>query len=147
MHIPEVDRWISAEFSRLAEIVQDYDPNLELRWIPPEARTDPEDRANPYCIWDKRTNTPVMFASEQNSPVEILQALFMADNQRVNVLDSMISHNAAMEAFRMKEELEKAEEMREFSAFVLKNEKSVWRHNGRKFDAEFRELDPGKTVI
>ncbi len=43
MFIPtETGRWVSEHYERLARVVQDYDPQFELRWIPPEARTDPE---------------------------------------------------------------------------------------------------------
>lgn len=138
---PEVDRWISAEFQRLAEIVRDYDYNLELRWIPPEQRTDLHDRANPYCIWDNYHRHIVMFASELDTPVGILEKLFNIDNKNGDVFQKMMAKNDAAEAFKLKEELDAKMEAQDLAAFALKNTKSRWKHNGIVYDDEFRRVD------
>jgi hypothetical protein len=147
MFVPELDRWISEEFSRLAEIIQDYDPYLELRWIPPEHRTDPEDKKNPYCIWDTRTNYVVMFASELDSPVAILAKLFDIDNKNGDVNKRLQAHNAAQQAMQMREWLDEREAAKDFSAFVFSNKKNYWTHEGRKRDDEFRDLGSVRKVI
>ena len=143
----ELDRWISAEFQRLAEIVQDYDHNLELRWIPPELRSDPQDKKSPYCIWDTKYNHVVMFASELDTPVDILARLFDIDNKNGDVLSRLSAQNAAKRAMLLKEEMDAREEAMDFSAFVFGNEKNYWTHEGRKRDAEFNDLGPIKKVI
>lgn len=148
MYVPELDRWISAEFSRLAEIIQDYNidgANLELRWIPPDQRTE-EDK-KPYVVWDNNANVPVLFASELDTPIEILAKLFDIDNRNGDVLKRMHAHNAAQRAFQLKEEMDRMEQAHDFSAFVLANKKSVWKHDGQKYDEEFRKLGTGKQVI
>lgn len=139
--VPEVDRWISKEFQRLAEIVQDYDHHLELRWIPPENRADLFDRSKPYCIWDTGTNTPVMFASELDSPVDILEKLFSADNTKQDVLTQLEAHNTAVAAMKLKERMDKQEEARDLSAFAVRNQKNTWKHRGKKYDSEMREIE------
>jgi hypothetical protein len=138
---PELDRWISAEFERLAEIIEDYDPHLELRWIPPELRTTQIDKAKPYCIFDTRNNKIVMYASELDTPVGILEKLFDIDNKNGDVLKKMRSHNAAIEAMRLKEQMDALEEARELTAFAIGNTKSKWKHNGVVYDDEMRRLD------
>jgi len=112
----ETEHWISAEFSRLAEIVQDYDHHLQLRWIPPDKRT--RDDKKPYVIWDICSNTPVIYASELDSPVEILTKLWSADNDKGNVLTRLDAHNAAVEAMRLKEQLDEYEELNSKAAFM-----------------------------
>lgn len=149
--VPEVDRWISAEFTRLAEIIRDYsysnNCDLELRWIPPEHRSDPEDKKKPYCIWDNDRKHVVMFASELDNPVDILAKLFNIDNKNGNVLDKMLAHNKAIEAMRLKEQLDQQEAAIDLAAFALGNTKSSWWHAGRKFDDEFREIPESKPKV
>lgn len=138
--IPEVNGWISEQFSRLAEIVYDYDHNLELRWIPPEKRVDLVDKAKPFCIWDTRTNSPVFFCSEVDTPIGILERLFKADNTKHDVLSELEAHNAAVAVMKLKERMERQEEAIDFASFALKNQKNTWKHKGKKYDSEMREI-------
>jgi hypothetical protein len=137
---PVVDRWISEEFDRLAELVRDYNPNLEFRWIPEHMRTSVHDKANPYCIFDTRINSIVMYASHTDTPVSILEKLINSDNKHGDVLQRMLAHNQAIDLMRMKEQIDQMSEAREFSEFALGNEKNYWKHNGKKYDSEFREI-------
>lgn len=140
---PEVNRWISEEFSRLAEIVKDYDEHLELRWIPPELRTDPNDRKNPYAIVHSPPDKPayvVMFASELDNPKDILEKLFNIDNKNGDVFKAMMAHNRAVKAFQLKEQMDELEEARDLTAFAIKNTKSRWQHNGITYDDEMRRV-------
>ncbi len=137
----ETGRWVSEHYERLARIVQDYDPQFELRWIPPEARTDPEDRKKPYVIWDLVTNSAVMYASELDTPEEILARLFMGDNSKGNVLKKIDAHNAAIKAMEMKEQLDLAEERKDYVAFLIGTQKNYIKlGKGRKVDDQLRPL-------
>jgi|SRR3990170_4321101 len=148
LHVPASDgRWVSEEFARLAEMIQDYDRFLELRWIPPEQRLSLEDKSKPYVIWDTRIDSKVMFASELDPPVAILAKLFDIDNKNGDVLKRLDAYNNAVKAIELKKELERREEAMELSTFVIKNQKSRWRHNGNFYDDEFRNLGTGKKVI
>jgi hypothetical protein len=82
-------QWVNEHYHRLAEIIQDYDPCLELQWIPPGQRTDEADKKNPYRIVDTRSDSVVMFASERDSAEEVLARLWGADNANGSVLDEM----------------------------------------------------------
>lgn len=138
--IPSADRWISEEFQRLAEIVQDYDHNLELRWIPPEKREDLIDKSKPFVVWDTSVNKPVFFCSEADTPVGILERLFKADNTKHDVLSNLEAHNAAVAAMKLKERMDKQEEDRDFAAFAIRNRRNYWKHKGTKYDSEMREI-------
>jgi hypothetical protein len=151
-YVPADDgRWVNEEFARLAEIIQDYSnavyASLELRWIPSEHRTGPEDRKNPYAVVDTRTNYIVFTASELDTPTDILARLFDIDNKDGDLLKRLEAHNAAVEAMRMKRYMDELEATRDFKAFVFQNEKNYWVHDGRKRDAEFRDLGPIRQVI
>lgn len=140
--IPSDDgRWVSEQYERLARVVQDYDPQFELRWIPPEHRSTPDDIKNPYVIWDIVTNSHVMFAGELDTPEDILTRLFNADNSKGNVLDRMEARNAAIEALEMKKQLDVAGERQEYAAFLAKTEKNyINLGNGRKVDDQLRPI-------
>lgn len=138
---------ISVEFSQLAEIIQDYDHNLELCWIPPADRATVEERAVPYCIKDKRTNSVVMFCSEREHPQEILARLFNADNEKGNVLDKLESQEVAKKVWNYKNWIDKQQEARELGIFALKNEKSRIKHDGVWRDENFKEISNSKRII
>lgn len=138
---PQVDRWISEEFTRLAEIIQDHDSYLELRWIPPHMRTDIQDKARPYCIVDTRSNYVVLYAQQTDTPVSILARLIDSDNKTGNVLKRIEAQNTAQELMQMKERVDAMLEAQDLAAFAIGNEKNYWKHNGIKFDSEFRRIE------
>lgn len=135
-----IDEWISAEFNRLAEIIEDYDPYLELQYIPPGKRETQVDKSKCYRIVDTRNNKIVLFANELDSPVDILARLWGMDSAHGNVLTRLDAHNAAVKAMQLKEEIDAKEAELDLSNFILRNNKNYWLHNGRKRDADFRDL-------
>jgi hypothetical protein len=119
MIVTENGEWVSENFQRLAEIIKDYDPYLELRWIPPGQRESDADKKNPYCIIDTRSNYIVMFASERDNPQTILARLFSADNKHGSVLDRVDAENAAAEAFRLKQQMDDEELKKDFISWLI----------------------------
>lgn len=111
--------WVDENFARLAEIVKDYDPYLELRWIPPGQRESDADKKNPYCIIDTRSNYIVMFASERDTPQSILARLFTADNKHGSVLERLDAENAAAEAFKLKARMDDEEMKKDFVSWLV----------------------------
>lgn len=111
--------WVNEHYHRLAEIIKDYDPNLELQWIPPGQRDTDEEKKAPYRIIDVRGNYVVMYASERDSAQEILARLWGADNKNGNVLDRMEIRNAAIEAFQLKEKMDEEGTKREFVEWLI----------------------------
>lgn len=144
--IPSDDgRWVSEHYERLARVVQDYDPQFELRWIPPEHRETPEETKNCYVVWDIVANAPVLFASELDSPVEVLTRLFDSDNKHGNVLERLDTHNAAVEALKMKEQLDIAEERQEYISWLIETKKNyINMGKGRVVDDQLRTIRRGR---
>jgi len=143
----QADEWISAEFQNLAEIINDYDHHLFLEWIPPAQQQELTDKSKVFRIIDDRTNKIVLYADSLSNPQEILTRLWSMDSDKGNVLARMDAKNAAIEALRLKERLDKMEEAKDFSSFIIKNKKSRWIYNGRVRDDEFRNLGPVRKVI
>lgn len=125
-------RWVDENYARLAEIVQDYDPTLRLGWIPPEQRT--RDDKKPYVVIDTRTNQAVLYASELDTPPQILAKLFEADNKNGSVLSRLEAHNKALEVFAAKKRIEEFEEATEYAEFLFKSPLNTIRANGKKYD-------------
>lgn len=143
----DADRWISAEFQRLAEIIKDYDEHLDLEFIPVAARQTLIDRSQCYRIVDDRTKKIVLYASEIDNPVDILARLWTMDSDKGNVLARVDAHNRAVEAFRLRQKLDEDEANKDFSEWVFRNEKNYWIYKGTKRDSEFRNLGNIRTHI
>lgn len=142
MYIPTDDgRWVSEHFARLAEVIKDYDPQFELRWIPPEYRETPEDRKNCYVVWDTYSNYPVFHAGELDTPESILGRLFDSDNRNGDVLKRIDAHNAAIEALQLKEELDRREEQQDYAAWLAGTNKNYIKlKGGRVVDDQLRRI-------
>lgn len=124
--------WISENQRRVAELIKDYDRNLELQWIPPGER-GPDDYA--FRVVDFTPGKPpyaACFAHEADE--RLLAKLFAADNAKnggtLNILEIM---NAAVEAIRNKERIENNQMDHEFAYSVLHSKKIHYKHNGFDF--------------
>ena len=143
----EADAWVSAEFQRLAQVINDYDSNLFLEMVPKEHWDDLLDKKKIFRIVDDRTKTIVMYFSALTEPQKILAELWSRDLHHNDVIGRMDKQNAAAEALRMRSWLDEKEAAKDFSAFIVKNTKSRWQHEGRIRDDEFRDLGPVRKVI
>jgi hypothetical protein len=135
-----VDQWISEKFELLAEIVQDYDPYLELRWIPPDKRT--RDDKKPYVVVDARTNTAVIYASDLDVPEQILAQIIQDDNKNGSVLSKLESFEAANKLFEMKKFMNEMEQAADEVECLIRSPLNVYRFNGKKLDDQRRVIGP-----
>lgn len=121
--------FISDKWQRLAEILEDFDPNLELRWIPPSNRTDPTDKSRPYAIVHAapgKREYIVMFAGETDNPQNILAKLFEGNLNKSDPNRTIDAANAAAQAFEMKRNMEEMEERHDMMHFLLTNRSKFW---------------------
>lgn len=138
--VPAQDgHWVSNNFARLAEIITDFDPHLELRWIPPEYRT--RDDGKPYVVWDSVSDTPVVYAGEMEEPYNVLATVFQADAEKNgHVLDRMAAVESAYKISRIKEYAEQMEQAADQAKFMLKSPLNVLNMNGKKYDDQRRVI-------
>ena len=131
--IPTDDgRWVNADFERLARVIQDYDPKLELRWIPPENRTR-EDK-KPYAVVDTVSNTVVLHASELDTPEAILTSLYTADSKHGDVLERLEAANIAREVLNLQMWIDEREDMMDQAKFLMFSPLNTVKFNGKKLD-------------
>lgn len=142
MYTPTDDgQWVDEQFERLARVVKDYDPGYALYWIPPAQRETLQEKQKPYVVVDERTGLPIMWASRTDTPDKILEELFLGDNSKGDVLARMEAHNAAVEALKMKERMDIAEERQEYVSWLIGTKKNfINLGGGRKVDDQLRPI-------
>jgi hypothetical protein len=125
--------FVSENQRRIAEILNDYDPNLELQWIPPNERGVSQ---KAFRVVDTNPNGPsyaVCFADECDE--RLLAQIFHSDQKRNgnNALTYLDNHNAAVELMNKKKEMEQRSEDHALVYSVLRSPKIHYRHNGIDF--------------
>lgn len=126
---------LSAQHTRIAEIIQDYNPELELAWIPPSDRTAFD--AKPFAIIHNQPNGQryvVGTFTEAEMDHRIIAYLFNHDARQRDVFSDMERENTAKELLRLKEVSDEIEEKREMGRAMINTRKSTWRHGGKKYN-------------
>jgi hypothetical protein len=135
VHIPTDDGvWVSEEYERLARIIQDYDQYLELRWIPPQYRT--RDDKKPFVVVDTRTNHAVLYASELDTPTDILERLVISDNAQGNVLLRIEARELAEKLQQAKAYQDTLEEAHDKANFLFNTPLHWVREGKEKLDSD-----------
>lgn len=143
-YLPENGSFISEKQRRINEILHDYDPTLELQWIPPGSRSA-EDVA--FRVVHRPPGRPAyVILTSSECDERLLARVFEADQQRAaqrlggngNLLNFIDNYNAALELSRAKEAEERRQEDHAIAAAAIRNNKSHFRHevNGRMVDFE-----------
>jgi hypothetical protein len=131
--VPTEDgRWVSENHARIAEIIKDYDSELELAYIPPDKR-EPGDV--PFAVVHRPMGKPayVVFTSD-SCDERLLTRLFAADGAKQgNILTNLDAHNAAVEVIRTKERMDEIEERDDLVHSIVKSPLNTYKHNGIKY--------------
>lgn len=106
---------VSAKAVRLVEIIRDYDPLLEVEWIPREHRLEGDSAIR---IVDTRQHglarVVMSFRDEgeftQRDGAWVLERLFLADHSKSDPVARMEAGNAAAEILRAKRAYEERQE-------------------------------------
>lgn len=129
-NITEDGRWVSAEFQRIAEIINDYDSSLRLAWVPPENRELNEEY--PFAVVGTDANGAdyvAMRIRESEMDHRVLERLWTVDNTKGDVLSAIDAKNAALEAIELKKRMDEIEEQKELAAWMIKAPTGA-KHNG-----------------
>lgn len=121
--VSNVQDWVNENFARLAEIIQDFDSYLELVYIPPAQRTDPQDHARAYAIVDNNPRFKrhvIMYAPHDVDPQKLLAALWNSNSDKNDVLGYIDAEEAARKAFEMKKQVEEDEAKQDMVRWWLK---------------------------
>ena len=124
--VTENGRMVDAQVERIAAIIKDYDPNLELAWVPPENRSsDGTSKEFPFAVVYHNPATgqtePVMLLRENEIDHRILKDLWRNDNAvGTSALDEIEAEEAARKAVELKEEMDFREEQQELATWMIK---------------------------
>lgn len=134
--VPHEDgSFISERVSRIAELIREYDPNLDVRWIPHNKRTRSEPQ---FAIVERMTNgaEAVVFyvQDEKEFDGSVLERIYMNDAAKHgNILDKIEAQNQAVRALQEKDYKEKMAEATDLAYHILKSPKHTYTHKGIKY--------------
>lgn len=138
----EYGEFLSSKAARLAEILRDYNPYLELAFIPRSKRDETDTK--PFAIIDNSPWRPQnvvrhLTEAEADNPQAILQWLFEGDLSKHGVSELAARAQAAETAEKLlmhKKNAEIAAERQELAEAIVRggrDKKNFYRHNGKVF--------------
>ena len=126
----EDGKFVSAEHQRIAELIQDYDPDLHLAWIPPENRTLQD--THPWAVLHMQVGHPVYVAlTAENCDHRIVARLWEHDNKTQNVLSLLETEEAALQAIKLKRDMDAADERKDLVKSIARSPLNDYRVNGK----------------
>lgn len=137
----EGNTFVDQKWMYLAEMISDYNPKLELRWIPTDKRS-PEDRNKPYIVvhTDKDNKEYiVLYASDLDTPEEIMTRLLNADMKHGDVYQRMQTRNAVNKLFELRYQEEQLAQEEDLARWLT--ETKLVNPTFRNKDGELIKLD------
>lgn len=125
-YFPVNGTFVSQTQVRINEILQDYDPNLQLQWIPPGERSKKDLAFRVVHMEPGRAPYAVCFAEEADE--RLLAKVFESDQRNSpKKLSYFENYERACELLRAKADMEARQEDHEIAASVIRNTKSHYR--------------------
>ncbi len=132
-YFPIDGHFVSEKQVRINEVLQEYDPTLQLQWIPPDQRSANELAFRVVCFPLGRA--PYLVCTSEEADERLLAKVFEADQRnspnRLNYIDNF---NNALELVRAKEAFEKRQQDHELAASILRSRKSHFYHGGIDYE-------------
>lgn len=124
--------WISDKVSRIVEVINDYDPMIEVEWISADKRlpTDPAFRLVEKTA-DGRKFIMFYVNTEAEFDESVLARIFNSDAMKNPLsLAAIDAKNAAVKLIKAKEQMDELEEAHDLASHIYKSPKARYRHNG-----------------
>ena len=121
---------LSVQHERIAEVIRDLDPNLELAYIPDNMRSSFD--KHPFMVRHKNGYVVMTLAANEVDH-RVIAKLIKRDTAKGSVIDAIDAESAAFHLVNAKAKLDDLEEKRDFTHSVLKSNKNVYRHNGQVY--------------
>ena len=125
-------RFLPAKFERLAEIVSDYDNDLDLVLIKSQIPPDPQ-----FAVIHWVGNDEYFVVSwwhEHELDDRVLLSLFENDFQKHNpdqIFDKMVARQIAQKLLEEKQHQDEIAEAWEFGKWALQTRLNTFKHNGK----------------
>jgi len=132
-YFPVDGHFVSQKQVRINEILRDYDPSLQLQWIPPNSRSHTDLAFRVVCFPNGRS--PYLVCTAEEADERLLAKVFEADQaNNPNKLNYIENYNKALELTRAKEAFEQRQEDHELAASILRSNKSSYKHGGIDYE-------------
>jgi len=130
----EDGHFISAKVSRIVELIRDFDPRLDVKWVPPEHRA-PGDAAFAIVerIADGREQPVFYVQTEEEMDERVLARIYESDVAHNDVMGKMEANNRAIKAAEDAKFRDMQEESHDLMRSVLKSGKHNYQHNGKTY--------------
>lgn len=126
--------FISAKVSRIVELIREYDPRLDVKWIPPEHR-EPGDAV--FSIIERTSDGKEHIAfhvqSEEEFNESVLARIYAADVDHNDVLGRVEANNRAIRDADAARKRDAMEERHDLMRTLLASPKHNFRHDGKEY--------------
>jgi hypothetical protein len=124
---------LSVLHSRVAQLLQDYNPELELQYIPENDRGAFD--ARPFRVVHNSVNGVyvVGYFKEDEVNEKLIGHIFKHDRKNRNILTDLEAEEAARDALLLRERLDAQEEARAIAQSMINSKKDSYRINGRTY--------------
>lgn len=129
--------WVNSRIARIVEIIKEYDPMLEVRWLPRDKRID---GADAFQIVDNRINRVAFSVKDEASFDEtVLARIFESDmaahsNSPLTMGQKIDALNTATKLLKLKTQNEEDEDRNDKITTILKSPMNAYTHDGYRFD-------------
>jgi hypothetical protein len=146
---PGTSQWISVKQQRIGEILKDYDPKLELQWIPPGRRNEKDEPFRVVCY--PPNGHPYLVCTAMEADERLLASVFFADSKKHggNLLSWLDNYNRAKEIYNAKINHERRQEKVEIAASIARTDKSSYKlydHRGDLIDIHRPASERSRTT-
>lgn len=125
--------WVSAEITRVIELIREYSPNLEVYFIP-QGERKPGDAA--FCITERLQNGQEVVAfyvqTEEEMDLSVLQRIYLADQSKTNVGNRVERAEEAARKLRRKRYEDEMAEAHDKAHFLWRTNKNTVTMDGKK---------------
>ena len=127
--------FVSAKVSRVVELIREYDHRLDVRWIPPAARTGGEAA---FCIVETDslgiTRTVMLVQTEDEMDERILAAIYEMDSKRHDLRSKAEALSKAHKALQQRQWEDRMEQAADEARFLWRTPKHTVRFKGKKLE-------------
>lgn len=136
-YFPVDGHFVSEKQIRINEILTDYDPTLQLQWIPADKRSERDLAFRVVCF--PLGKAPYLVCTAEEADERLLTKIFEADQRTSpNKLSYIENFNNAKELLNAKKDKEARQEDHELAASILRSNRSNYRHGGVNFERSRR---------
>jgi hypothetical protein len=129
---------LSQEHMRVAEVIHQWDPTVELAWVPPDNRLTAEDFNKPFALIHKPGDKPdyiIRKLREDEVDHRLIGWLWMSDTARTgeDLAEKVTKEAEAKAALGFLLQRDEMMEKHELAASILASPLNTYKHDGVKY--------------